>query len=87
MLTALELFGVKRMGGVLFVMAILGCGDAGSQCETVRMNPTTYATAEACQAAMPLELERSTDLPYPSISADCQKKPSSPRAQRVLPRK
>lgn len=64
------------MTSVLFVMAILGCGDAGSQCQTVRMLPTSYETAEACRAAMPLALERSTDLPYPSLSADCQKKPA-----------
>ena len=76
------------MNSVLFVMAILGCGDGNSQCQTVRMAHTSYASVEACQAAMPLELEKSTDLPYPSISADCQKRPAKALAQLDLhPRK
>ena len=62
------------MNSVLIVMAILGCGDAGDQCQTVRVAPATYTSVEACKAAMPLELEKATDLPYPAIQADCQKK-------------
>ena len=64
------------MNSVLIVMAILGCGDGGDQCQTVRMLPTTYQSVEACKAAMPAALEKATDLPYPSISADCEKKPA-----------
>ncbi len=73
------------MNTALIVMAILGCGDGGSQCQTVRMLPASYSTVEACQAAMPRELEKATDLPYPSISADCQKRPAKALAQLELP--
>lgn len=75
------------MNTVLIVMAILGCGDGDSQCQTVRMLPATYHSVEACRAAMPAALENATDLPYPSISADCQKKPAQSLALNIPVRK
>ena len=79
--------GCVYMNSVLVVMAILGCADGGSQCQTVRMMPATYSSVDACKAAMPAALENATDLPYPSISANCEKKPAQTLAMNLPARK
>jgi hypothetical protein len=60
------------MEPVLFVMAILGCGDDGQQCSQQRVEPVHYASAAACQAAVPRALMRNTDVDYPVVGAECQ---------------
>ncbi len=60
------------MEPMLFVMAILGCGDDGSQCSQQRVEPVRYASAAACQAAVPQALSRNTDIEYPVIGAECR---------------
>lgn len=60
------------MEPVFFVMAILGCGEAGDTCRPVRTLPVHYATAEACSAASGAALAANTDLDYPEIAADCR---------------
>lgn len=65
------------MKEALIVMAILGCGDGASQCETVRKVETPYQSVADCRAASPAVLEKLTDLAYPVIVANCEKSPKS----------
>jgi len=60
------------MGPVLFVMAILGCGEGDSACEQVRLANARYPTEAACLAATVPELERADDILYPSVVAQCR---------------
>ncbi len=61
------------MAPLVYVMAILGCGDDGAACTRERIAPATFATAAECQAAVPAMLTRHTDLSYPVIAAACQR--------------
>lgn len=65
------------MHPVLIVMAVLGCGDGGEQCQQVERLPTTYASVAACNAAAQDELGRYNNLDYPTIMAQCQAAPGS----------
>jgi hypothetical protein len=60
------------MDPVFFVMAILGCGDAGTACSQQRVEPVRFESVSACQAAIPDALRRNTDISYPVIAASCQ---------------
>lgn len=60
------------MEPLYFVMAIMGCGDAGSVCEQARVEPIRYRSALECQAAMPAVLQRHSDLSFPEITGACQ---------------
>lgn len=60
------------MEPVYFVMAIMGCGDAGDLCREARVEPVRYTSIQACQAQEPAALRRNTDLDYPEISATCR---------------
>ncbi len=60
------------MAPLVYVMAILGCGDDGAACTRERIAPATFASVAECQAAVPAMLTRHTDLSYPVITADCQ---------------
>jgi hypothetical protein len=60
------------MEPVFFVMAILGCGDAGGGCTEARIEPARYATAAQCRADQVNALSRNTDLSFPSIAAACR---------------
>jgi hypothetical protein len=73
------------MNSALIVMAILGCGDAGGACQTVKTVETPYASVEACNAAAGPVLERLTDLEYPTITAQCQKAPRRDSADASAP--
>ena len=61
------------MGGLLYVMAILGCGDDGATCQQIRVDNARYATREACNAAGPVMLRRAGDVDYPVIVAQCRR--------------
>jgi hypothetical protein len=58
------------MAPLVYVVAILGCGDVGS-CETVRTLPTPYASQSACTAATDVEVQRNRDVDFPVIVARC----------------
>ncbi len=60
------------MEPLLFVMAILGCGDDGGDCRQQRIEPVRYGTIAACQAAVPQALRRNTDMDFPVVGAQCQ---------------
>jgi len=55
-----------------YVMAILGCGDDGAACAELRIETTRFASIEACQRAMPVALQRNSDVDYPVVSAACR---------------
>ncbi|MBX9814221.1 MAG: hypothetical protein A4S12_08010 [Proteobacteria bacterium SG_bin5] len=60
------------MDPFFYVMAIMGCGDDGSACAELRVEPARFASIAACQAAMPGALQRNVALDYPVISATCR---------------
>lgn len=61
------------MEPLYYVIAIMGCGDAGMQCQQQRVDPVRYRSAVQCQAAMANVLERHTDLSFPIVQANCQR--------------
>jgi hypothetical protein len=61
------------MGPVLFVMAIMGCGEGDSACQEVRLANTRYPTQAACMAATVSELERADDILFPTVVAQCRR--------------
>ncbi|MCW3846715.1 hypothetical protein OF829_05650 [Sphingomonas sp. LB-2] len=61
------------MEPVFFVMAIMGCDDAGTACRQERVEPIRYESAAQCEAAMPAALGRNTDLDYPVVAAACRR--------------
>ncbi|WP_156680398.1 hypothetical protein [Sphingomonas profundi] len=64
------------MGPLFYVMAILGCGDAGGACQPVRVMDTHYASADACTAAVGQALMDATDLSFPEVTAECRPAPT-----------
>jgi hypothetical protein len=70
------------MEPLLFVMAILGCGEGDQACEEVRLAPTRYESQAACLAASEAELARQNDLLFPVVVAQCRR--ASDRPQPIL---
>ena len=60
------------MEPLFYVMAIMGCGDGNTACTEARVIPARYATMAQCRAALPDQLARNTDVPYPMIGANCR---------------
>lgn len=60
------------MEPLFYVMAIMGCGDGNVQCTEARVVPIRYASMAQCRAALPDQLARNTDVPYPMIGAACR---------------
>ena len=63
------------MHPALIVMAILGCGDGGDQCQRVGTAPASYTSIAQCNAAAEVELQKMTGLAYPVIAAKCEAGP------------
>jgi hypothetical protein len=70
------------MEPLLFVMAILGCGESDAVCREVQVVETHYASEAACLAATEAELIRRDDLPYPSVVAQCRRAGAEPQLLR-----
>ena len=62
------------MEPLAFVIAILGCGDAGTACERVMIEPVRYETRNACLAAADHSLARHTDVLFPVVQARCEQR-------------
>ena len=60
------------MEPLFYVMAIMGCGDGNVNCTEARVIPARYETMAQCRAALPDQLARNTDVPYPMIGANCR---------------
>ena len=61
------------MQALMYVMAILGCGESDAACREVRVDPQTYQTQASCEAATAATLARHTDLDFPTIVARCRR--------------
>ena len=59
------------MGPAYFVIAIMGCSDAGMDCRTVATPPAHYSSERACLAARGDALMANTDLDFPTLFAQC----------------
>lgn len=84
------------MAAATILMAILGCGDAGTACQPVGIAPVRYESVSACVSAQDGVLAR-TDALYPVLVAECrlegtvvpaslkadEKAPSAPRGKPV----
>lgn len=60
------------MGPVVYVMAILGCGEAADMCEPVATVAARYESAEACNAATLSAIQQHSDALYPVVVAECR---------------
>lgn len=61
------------MEPLYYVIAIMGCSDAGAECQQARVEPVRYRSAVACQVAMAEALPRNADLMFPVVQASCQR--------------
>lgn len=64
------------MPAAVILMAILGCGDAGTSCEPVGVSPVRYESISACMAAQEDVLAR-TDVMFPVVVAQCRPAPGA----------
>ena len=70
------------MEPLMFVMAILGCGEADTACQEVRVAQVQYRTEAECVAATETELLRHDDLAFPTIVAQCRRAGTAPQMLR-----
>ena len=71
------------MGPAYFVIAIMGCGDAGTACQTVATPAAHYSSEQACLAARGDALMANSDLDFPMLLAECL--PVSRKASAASP--
>lgn len=67
------------MSAAIFLMAIMGCGEAEAPCQQVRVLETRYESQAACTAATEAAVTRFVDLDYPVVVAQCHAAGSSPK--------
>lgn len=60
------------MQNLMFVIAIMGCGEGDAPCREVQVAAPRYASEAACTAATESVLMRYADLSYPSVVAQCR---------------
>ena len=70
------------MQSLLYVIAIMGCGESDASCHEVQIAPPRFASEAACTAATASVLERYMDLSYPSVVAQCRPDGARPVALR-----
>lgn len=59
------------MEPLMYVMAILGCGESDAACQPVRVEAVRYASEAQCLAATEAALMRSDGLAFPNVVAQC----------------
>ena len=75
------------MGPLVYVIAIMGCGEGDQACREVQVAEPRFATQAACTAATADVLARYTDLAFPSVVAQCRRdgvRPAVLRGNDVL---
>lgn len=75
------------MGPGLFLIAILGCGEAEAPCQQVRTLEVRYESQAACTAATEAALARNVDVDFPVVVAECVaagSEPAAPKAGEIL---
>jgi hypothetical protein len=70
------------MEPLLFVMAILGCGESDTACRELRVEPVRYAREADCLAATEAALLRNDDQNFPNIVAQCRPAEGRPQLLR-----
>ncbi len=74
------------MGPGIFIIAIMGCGEAEAPCQQVRMLDARYESQAACTAATETAVTQNVDVDFPVVVAQCVAagaKPSAPNAGDV----
>lgn len=61
------------MSPLLIAMTLLGCSDAGDQCQTVRVLDPRYTTVAACNSAAETVLTHTVEISFPVMAVHCQK--------------
>jgi hypothetical protein len=70
------------MQTLLYVMAIMGCGESDAACREVRIDPQTWRSEASCRAATGAALARHTDLEFPTVVARCRPATATPQLLR-----
>ena len=70
------------MQTLMYVMAILGCGESDAACREVRVDPQTYQTEASCRAATAATLARYSDVDFPNVVARCRRSDLRPAIMR-----
>jgi hypothetical protein len=74
------------MGPGIFLIAIMGCGEAEAPCQQVRTLEARYESQAACTAATESAVAQNVDVDFPVVVAQCVAagaKPSAPGAAEV----
>jgi len=69
------------MGPGIFLIAIMGCGEADAPCQTVRTLETRYESQAACTAATEAAVARAGDVDAPVVVAQCVSAGSAPNVR------
>lgn len=70
------------MEPIIYVMAILGCGESDASCREVRVEQAAYRSEAQCMAATESALIRNDDLIFPNVVAQCRRADSRPQLLR-----
>lgn len=70
------------MQALMYVMAILGCGESDAACREVRIDQQTFQSEASCRAATSVVLARHTDLEFPTVVARCRRSDARPAIMR-----
>jgi hypothetical protein len=70
------------MTPLIYVIAIMGCGESDQTCREVQVAAPRFATQAACMAATADVLERYASLDYPSVVAQCRRDGPRPAVLR-----
>jgi hypothetical protein len=60
------------MGPAVFVIAILGCGEADAPCQQLSVAPAAYASFADCTRATDGVLAETADADFPVVVAQCK---------------
>lgn len=69
---------------IVFVMALMGCGEGDAPCREVRLDGIQYRSEAACRAQTETVLLRNSDLSFPTVVARCR--PAGARPQPLSAR-
>ena len=70
------------MEPLLYIMAIMGCGESDAACREVAVVEQRYQSEAQCLAATEEELLRRDDLLFPAVVAQCRRADSGPQLIR-----
>jgi hypothetical protein len=71
------------MGPVVFLMAIMGCGEGDASCQQVRLLETRYESQAACMAQSEAALTSNLDADFPVVLAECRADGAPPKPSKA----